>query len=253
MMSEASTDEAYEGYEVWKGWDNLFSHDKAEAAYFSKECAEAKISEASVLEIGFGAGVFLSWADTQAAKLSGIEINPVLIDAACAKGITMLPADFETVAEQYKHEFDTIVAFDVFEHFTLDEISVRLLAVKTMLKPGGTLILRFPNGQSPLGLGPQHGDPTHLTPLSKAKLEPYLRRDGWTVIRYSDAVVDGGGDILKTFIRKSRVLIRKIIAKIISIIYAIDHPWGPVVTLVLKSPMSTSGLSNSENSTKTLS
>ena len=60
---------------------------------------------------------------------------------------------------EHPARFDTVVAFDVFEHFALEEIEARLAALETMIRPGGHLLMRFPNGQSPFGLVLQHGDP----------------------------------------------------------------------------------------------
>ena len=106
--SVAPENAAYENYEQWKGWDNLFSHSADDARYYSKECKFAKISNADVLEIGFGEGSFLSWAMSQSARVSGIEINPVLIEAARKKDIQILltgPSEAEATLEGLKESF----------------------------------------------------------------------------------------------------------------------------------------------------
>ena len=164
----------YGGYEIWKGWSKPFTVTPEDAAYFAGETSGTKIGDGDVLEIGFGSGSFLAWARECKARVVGTEINPALLAAARDLGFDLLPADIEKVADKHASRFDTIIAFDVFEHFTLATIVARLRAAETMLKPGGHLVLRFPNAQSPFGLAPQNGDPTHKTALSRSAFEPLI-------------------------------------------------------------------------------
>ena len=165
----------YGGYVDWKGWNELFAFSTEDAAYFAGETSGAKIEGADVLEIGFGSGSFLAWARSKGARVVGVDIIPELIEAAHKEGIALLPPEIEGIATANAGRFDTIVAFDVFEHFTLVEIVTRLKATETMLKPGGHLILRFPNAQSPFGLAPQSGDPTHKAALSRGVYQQLLQ------------------------------------------------------------------------------
>ena len=164
----------YEGYEIWKGWSKPFTVTARDAAYFAGETSGTKIEDGDVLEIGFGSGSFLAWARDHGARVVGTEINPALLAAARDLGFDLLPADIEKVADKHASCFDTIIAFDVFEHFTLATIVARLRAAETMLKPGGHLVLRFPNAQSPFGLAPQNGDMTHKTALSRSVFEQLI-------------------------------------------------------------------------------
>ncbi len=145
-LSKAVKKPLYDGYEVWKGWDESFLYTAEQAQYFAGECRNFKISNGDVLEIGFGSGSFLAWSRELGARVVGTEIDPKLLDAARKFGLEILPAEFELVAEDHVGRFHTIAAFDVFEHFTIDEIIIPLRAIETMLLPGGHLLLRFPNG-----------------------------------------------------------------------------------------------------------
>lgn len=223
----------YVGYERWKGWGDLFRFTADDAEYYAGECREASFKDASVLEIGFGAGGFLAWARQQGAKAAGIEIIPDLIAAAGREEIELLPIDFETVAGAHENRFDLIVAFDVFEHFTQEKIATRLRAIQVMLRPGGHLILRFPNGQSPFGLAPQHGDPTHITPLSLARLEPLIMDMDFAVVRYGPAFRIAGRRLTKKLAYKLRYLARDFLAGVFNCVYSQSMLWDPVVTLVL--------------------
>jgi len=183
----------YRAYESWKGWESLFTYDADEDAYFRGECRDLAINGAAVFEIGFGSGNFLQWALTNGASVAGSEINAASLDAARARGIEILPAAFETVADAHANRFETVIAFDVFEHFTLDEITRRLAALETMMKPGGHLLMRFPNAQSPFGLAPQNGDPTHKSALSRDVFELLVQKTGFEIVRYGGSYRIGGG------------------------------------------------------------
>ena len=65
---------------------------------------------------------------------------------------------------------DAIFLFDVLEHIPQNEIEVFLRKLSHLLRNGGSLVIRTPNGGSPLGLANQHGDPTHVTVVTSTKL-----------------------------------------------------------------------------------
>ncbi len=224
----------YQGYEAWKGWDKPFMYTVEDAAYFAGETGGAKIAGGDVLEIGFGSGSFLAWARERGARVAGTEINPVLLAAARDFGLDLLPADFETVADTHASRFDTIVAFDVFEHFALDVIMTHLRAAETMLKSSGQMFLRFPNAQSPFGLAPQNGDPTHKAALSRSVFEQLIQGTSFAVVRYAPSYRIGGGGLAKRLVRRLRYTARNLIAGLLNAIYAQDIPWDPVVVLVLR-------------------
>ncbi|ADM10308.1 Cyclopropane-fatty-acyl-phospholipid [Parvularcula bermudensis HTCC2503] len=232
--SAALADGHYDQYVEWKSWDNLFSFSDVENRYFRIETAGISVADADLLEIGFGAGHFLAWARHQGARVSGTELQPALAEAAEAAGIRLLAPAIETCADAFAGAFDTIVSFDVFEHFPLSDLGPRLDACHTMLRPGGHLLLRFPNGQSPIGLTQQHGDPTHLVPLSLAKLRPLLMTHGWEIVAYRGQAIVGGGSLLHKAVRSVRQLLRRIIEATYQFIYCVDHPLDAVVVLVLR-------------------
>jgi len=224
----------YHGYENWKGWTKPFTYTNEDAAYFSGELNGIELADSDLLEIGFGSGSFLAWARNRKARVSGTEINPALIEAARALGLRLLPAEFELCASDHAGAFDVIVAFDVFEHFTMDEIVVRLGAAETMLRAGGHLVLRFPNAQSPFGLAPQNGDPTHNAALSRSVFEQLIQGTTFEVVRYTRSYRVWSSPFGKRIVRGLRYLARDLIAALLNAIYAQDIPWDPVVVLVLR-------------------
>lgn len=224
----------YAGYHDWKGWDALFTYDAAAAGYFSGELRDVALSGARVLEIGFGSGSLLAWAKDQGANLYGTEIAGTSIEAAEQFGVTLLPADLSRAASDYGDHFDTVIAFDVFEHLSFTEIDAALMAVSTMLRPGGRLVLRFPNGQSPFGLQPQMGDPTHKVALSRSVMELLIAGHSFKIMRYGPSYIHGGQGLGKRLVRGVRAVLRGLINRALNFIYATKIPYDPVVVIVLE-------------------
>lgn len=224
----------YSGYEKWKGWNDLFRYTPEKADYFSGEMDGVAVAGAEVLEIGFGSGDFLQWAIDRGAKVAGTEINPVLLRAASERGVELLDADFERIASVHSGRFDTVVALDVFEHFSLDEVTSRLHAAERMLKPGGHLVLRFPNAQSPFGLAPQHGDPTHRSYLSRSVFEQLIQARAFEVLRYDHQFRPKGRTPAVFLVRFLRHLLQDLISACLNFVYATRFPYDAVVVIVLR-------------------
>lgn len=224
----------YAGYENWKGWHDLFRYTPDKADYFAGETRGMAVAGANLLEIGFGSGDFLQWARDRGANIAGTEINPALLKAAAERGVELLDADFERVADAHAGRFDTIVAFDVFEHFSLGEVTTRLRAAERMLKPGGHLVMRFPNAQSPFGLAPQHGDPTHRSYLSRSVFEQLIQGSAFEIARYGHQFRAKGRTPAVRLVRLARHLLRDLISACLNFVYTTRFPYDAVVVLVLR-------------------
>jgi SAM-dependent methyltransferase len=233
-MADAPSECAEGSYPAWKQWDRPFSYSEDDAAYFAGETRDLAITGADVLDIGFGSGSFLAWASERGARVAGVEINPVLQDAARERGVALLPSRLDEAARANAARFDTIVAFDLLEHLDREELAPALAAACAMLKAGGRLALRFPNGQSPFGLAAQHGDPTHRLALSKALLDFYLRGLPLDCVRYTGVYRIGGGGLRRRAARWARGLLRDALGAALEAAYGFAIPWDPVVVLVLR-------------------
>jgi SAM-dependent methyltransferase len=233
LTIETSDSPAYEGYVDWKNWTRPFTFSEEDAEYFSGEMRGIAISGADVLEIGFGNGNFLAWAGSKGARAFGTEIIPEMLAAAEKAGVSLLPAEIETICAAHQACFDSIVSFDVFEHFPQELVAKRIRSCVRMLKPGGKLLLRFPNAQSPFGLVPQYGDPTHKSALSKGVIERLTRGLDCDVIRYA-AQFRIRGRFPKRIVRDLRYIARDMIGKTLNAVYCQSIPMDPVVVLVLE-------------------
>ena len=158
-------------YARWKSWDaeafGLWS--PADARYFGWHLERALPGRQAlqVLEVGYGNGRFLGWLQSRGHRVSGVEANPLLVQRARDAGITAQERLDQLEAEA---RFDLVAGFDVLEHVPLSELPGFLQQLAALLRPGGRLLFRFPNAESPFGLRSQHGDITHVSALGASAM-----------------------------------------------------------------------------------
>jgi SAM-dependent methyltransferase len=179
---QAESSPLYSGYADWKNWGGEFAPSDREARYFAAELGDIPLAGKRVLEIGFGNGSFLAWAKALGAEVVGTEIDAVMIEHARARGFDARAASLQalTLANE---RFDLIVAFDVFEHWDKPTLIASLTQFGVLLRAGGQVLARFPNGQSPFGRVHQHGDLTHQTALSASSIAQLANMTDFAVVR----------------------------------------------------------------------
>ena len=139
-----------------------FKYTKSEKWQFDELINGQDLHNKKVLEIGFGSGSLLAYLKDKGANVSGVEIQPRLLDAAKEAGFVAA----ESVSDFSNQSFDVIFALDVFEHLSPEELYNVLQLIDSLLVKNGLLIARFPNCQSPASLYNQFGDHTHKQMLS---------------------------------------------------------------------------------------
>lgn len=166
----------YTSYESWKQWDQVpfGTYSQKQHHYFKKLLSSRlKTGSETILEIGFGNGSLAGWFSDNYPKVRwiGVEIQEPLVGKATSSGyesLTKLPKAGSNCS------FDLAVAFDVLEHLNDSEIRDLFTDILPVLKKNGVVIARVPNGEGPLGLPNQNGDPTHVTNISLSRLSAYL-------------------------------------------------------------------------------
>jgi SAM-dependent methyltransferase len=131
---------------------------------------------ASILDLGCGHGALLHFAHLAGYRnMAGVDGSPSQVAAAKRLGIEgvrhgeLLPA----LNAQAPDSLDAILAYDVIEHLTKDELITVTDEVARVLKPGGRWIIHVPNGLSPFVGVMTYGDLTHelaFTPESLTQL-----------------------------------------------------------------------------------
>jgi 2-polyprenyl-3-methyl-5-hydroxy-6-metoxy-1,4-benzoquinol methylase len=132
------------------------------------------------LEVGCGPGHFLFWARERGfPSVQGFDLSAEQIEAARALGLDAEVAGYREFFPRCGKTFDLIVALDVIEHLTRDEVFEFLDLCWAALRPGGMLFLTTPNGAA-LRPGPvSYGDLTHETIFSPQTMELVLRLTGF--------------------------------------------------------------------------
>lgn len=108
-----------------------------------------------------------------------------------------------------------VIAFDVIEHFTRDELLPFVDEVHRVLKPGGRWIIHVPNGESPFFGSIRYGDMTHELAFTRTSLAQLLLASGFTEMRSFEVqpVVHGAKSALRWLLwRGFRSLLRLYIA-----------------------------------------
>lgn len=221
----------YQKRKKWFG-DNRFQE---QYEVFEIETGRAGIKKGDkLLEIGFGEGIFLDWAKVNGFDVTGVEINKDLYGLAKERGHNVYFGK-ATEALSEDERYDGVFLFDVLEHLKLDEIFELLYFLKKILTKDGKILARFPNGGSPFGRITQHGDATHVTILTGAKVQDISMLCGLEV-----KTVANGARTLRTgknkkwFLKKIAYIIRDLLQFIIGYLYFGENiPLDPNLTVII--------------------
>ncbi|MBN9139624.1 MAG: class I SAM-dependent methyltransferase [Micrococcales bacterium] len=180
-------DERDRHYTEWKGWGldaGFAAVTPGDRDLFTRELRgiAKRVRIHDVLEIGYGNGTFLGYCRERGWNVTGVELLPELRDAATATGFAVVADD--EVGSLPERAFDLVAAFDVFEHIDPSESVDFLRSIERRLRPGGFVILRYPNADSALGDPFQNGDPTHVNAIGTLKLDFYAQQAGLEVVEY---------------------------------------------------------------------
>jgi len=224
----------YESYTNWKGWHLDFSFSEEDDLYYDKEFGQVLRPGLRLIEIGFGAGSFLAWSKQRGAEVYGVEIQEELVAAAKQHGVFAVN-QIDQLLPHRQQGFDAVVALDVFEHLSNDEISSILASITKLPKSSGTLTVRVPNCGSPFGLWNQCGDATHQNMLTPNKLSQLAFA---TELRLVDIRNQARVPIRRTFghrlAKGLQFAIRECVSKAIAKIYDYPSTLDQNIVIVMK-------------------
>jgi 2-polyprenyl-3-methyl-5-hydroxy-6-metoxy-1,4-benzoquinol methylase len=225
---------AYDRYADWKNWisSEFMRYDAHDAAYFSGELRGLDLEGLLVLELGFGNGKFLAFARDKGAIVAGTELLPEAIRQASAAGLRVYRPDLTDAVLESPGCYDLVIAFDVLEHLTHEEIQALFAQLARLLRPAGLVIARFPNCASPLGCVSQNGDLTHRSSLSASLLMQLLLGRPWRLTFAGNPFrVNIGGNPFRRLALVVRHALRDGIQRALNIIYGINVTLDPNVTV----------------------
>jgi 2-polyprenyl-3-methyl-5-hydroxy-6-metoxy-1,4-benzoquinol methylase len=118
---------------------------------------------ARVLDVGCGAGDLVAFLQRNGyANAEGVDVSAEQVALAAERGVrNVRQGDLFEHLGANSAGYDAIIALDVLEHFETDEILDVLDAIAAALAPGGVLVARVPNAESPFFGRYRYGDLTH--------------------------------------------------------------------------------------------
>jgi 2-polyprenyl-3-methyl-5-hydroxy-6-metoxy-1,4-benzoquinol methylase len=98
-----------------------------------------------ILDVGAATGTFLETARTRGWEVEGIEISDYAAEVGNKKGLNIHQGTLHSVA-LVNGSYDAITLWDVFEH--IHNPIESLEKIKSLLKPGGLLVMNLPDAGS---------------------------------------------------------------------------------------------------------
>lgn len=141
---------------------------------------------AKILELACGTGLLVDHLQQQGyTAIEAIDRSPEQVDIARSSGLECVRCeDADTCLSDKEQCYDMVIAIDLLEHLTKDEVVSLLTAVAKALTPGGGLYIRLPNGAAVLGHTMQTSDFTHETAFTPRSLAQALASCGLSVVRF---------------------------------------------------------------------
>lgn len=141
-----------------------------------------------IAELGCGHGAFLWWLKERGfARIMGVDNSAPQVALARQVGVSVEQADLnQWLAQQPEASLTVLVGIDLIEHLAKDDFMTLLQHSRRVLEPGGRLILRYPNGDSPLlGLN-LFNDITHVWAYTSNCMRSLARMHGFATVRFAD-------------------------------------------------------------------
>ena len=130
-----------------------------------------------LLEVGFGSGAVLEAAAQRGWRVVGLELDQGCVDRMNALGISAHKCNLLEYGGE-PESFDVVAMYGVIEH-TLDPVAY-LKRAFSLLKAGGTLVLRLPDTEAE---GPSASLIAHVYHFNAHTIMVLLRRCGFEVLQ----------------------------------------------------------------------
>ncbi len=162
---------------------------KVRKFYLSKliEMHFPKRIDSKILEIGCGHGALIYYAKKMGYNhLEGVDASLEQVEEAWKLGLrdNIRHEDLmETLIKSADKSYDAIVALDVIEHMTKNELLDLVRELHRVIRDGGKLILHMPNAASPFFGRVRYGDYTHEQAFTQSSLSQLLITYGFSKVK----------------------------------------------------------------------
>lgn len=137
-----------------------------------------------ILDIGCGLGHNLFvFKELGFKNVVGVDISPECIDFCKKKKFNVIQKDVFDFLKENKTKFNLITAFDIVEHFSVEEASKLVRLVFQNLEDEGIFIVNVQNANNPFTLRERYIDITHKTIYTPESLSELLRIGGFIDIK----------------------------------------------------------------------
>jgi len=152
-------------------------------SYFGKLLPENK--DAKILDIGCGYGGFVCWLREKGFKnAEGVDISREQIELGRKLGIEGLKeVDLHEILGKGKGSYDALVARDILEHFSKNEVVDVLKLAQGALSNGGVCLIQTANAENLLWGRLRHGDFTHDIAFTEQSIRQVLGTAGFKDVR----------------------------------------------------------------------
>lgn len=151
---------------------------------------------ARIMELGCGYGALIYYAERAGyTNVEGVDVSPEQVEEAARLGIHGVRQGdlLEKLKEAADSSVEMVIAFDVIEHFTKDELIEFTDQVYRVLADKGTWLLHQPNAASPFFGRIMYGDFSHELAFTASSLTQFLKASGFRDITcYEDTPVIHG-------------------------------------------------------------
>lgn len=136
---------------------------------------------ARILELGCGDGNFVYCLQQMGyTNVYGIDFSKEQVEKGRSMGIQNLEqADITAYLGANREKYDAIIAKDVIEHFTRDEVFEILALISANLRDGGRFIMQVPNGQGIHYTSVFYGDYTHEMAYTESSINQVILNTGF--------------------------------------------------------------------------
>ena len=131
-----------------------------------------------ILEVGCGSGALLVALRRHGYRnCRGVDLDAEIVEhGRTVLGVDVVAGTWRHDLEEHDEVYDAIIALDVFEHLSREELGPTLAITRRRLAPGGRLIFRTCNPLCPFVLPTFCGDSTHRF-LGTPRLIAHLLRE----------------------------------------------------------------------------
>jgi 2-polyprenyl-3-methyl-5-hydroxy-6-metoxy-1,4-benzoquinol methylase len=150
----------------------------------------------AILDLGCGHGALIHFSRKEGyTNIRGVDNSSEQVAASWRLGIEGVEEGdlLAALAVQADGSLDVIVAFDVIEHFTRDELLGFVDQVQRVLRPGGRWIIHTPNGESPFCGRMRYWDLTHELAFTRTSIIQLLLSSGFSNVQcFEDSPIPHG-------------------------------------------------------------